>query len=196
MNLPNILTLSRIPMLAVIIVLLYQQWTGAATLAFVLFIVAGITDWLDGYIARKLNMISDFGKLMDAITDKILMIGMFIALLVVGILPEWTLILVVLTILREILITALRFIAARKGTVLASEASGKLKTVTQIVAISVLLLVPALRSDVHRVTGWNMEFTASIFYSIGIVLFTIAAVMTIYSGISYMIKYRLVFIKS
>ena len=88
MNFPNALTLSRIPFLFVIVGLMAMEWPGAATLAFFLFIVAGVTDWLDGYYARRYNLISVFGKLMDALTDKILMVGLFIALIVFEMVPD------------------------------------------------------------------------------------------------------------
>ena len=88
MNLPNLLTLSRIPLLFVISGLIYLEKPGAASLAFLLFVFAGLTDWLDGYIARKYNLISNFGKLMDALADKVIIVGMFITLLVIGMLPD------------------------------------------------------------------------------------------------------------
>ena len=80
MNLPNIITLSRIPLMFLVVWLMYQGWPGAATLAFWLFIVAAVGDWLDGYIARKRKLVSTFGKFMDALTDKIFVIGIMIAL--------------------------------------------------------------------------------------------------------------------
>ena len=76
MNLPNILTLSRIPLMFVIVFLMREDFQWSATLAFVTFVAAGITDWLDGYYARKLKIVSNFGALMDALTDKILMLGL------------------------------------------------------------------------------------------------------------------------
>ena len=84
MNLPNLLTLSRIPMMFVIVWLMRESFTGAATAAFVLFVIAGITDWADGYAARKLNQVSNFGILMDALTDKILVLGLMVALVEKG----------------------------------------------------------------------------------------------------------------
>ena len=148
MNLPNILSLSRVLFLFLIAGLLFFDFTGAVTAAFVLFIIASITDWADGYVARRYNMITDFGKLMDALSDKVLTVGMFVALLAVpGLLPPWSLFLILVIIGREFLITGLRLVAASRGVVLAAEKGGKVKTVFQIIAISLLLLAHALMVD-------------------------------------------------
>ena len=80
MNLPNVITLSRIPLMFVIVGLMYYTWPGAATLAFLLFIGAAVGDWYDGYLARTRGLVSNFGKLMDAMADKIMVIGIVIAL--------------------------------------------------------------------------------------------------------------------
>ena len=130
--------------------MLYMSWPGAATLAFLLFWLAGLTDILDGYFARKHGIISNWGKLMDALTDKIFIVGMFIVLLAVGLLPPWTVFLILLIVSREFLVTGLRLVAASQGAVLAAEKSGKQKTVFQIIAISVLLGVPAIQLDFIR----------------------------------------------
>ena len=91
-SLPNLLTLSRIPILFGVVGFLYLPFSGASSLAFVLFIIGALTDWADGYYARKQGLVSNFGKLMDALTDKVFMVGLFISLLVIdNILPKWTL---------------------------------------------------------------------------------------------------------
>ena len=189
MNLPNLLTLSRIFILFVIAGLLYVPSRGAATVAFLLFLLAGVTDWLDGYIARKSNIVTNFGKLMDALTDKILIVGMFITLLATDLVPAWAIILVLLIVSREFLITGLRLVAASNGTVLAAEKSGKQKTVSQIVCISVLLAAPALRLDIAGWTGWQLEAFADWIHHIGMAIFLFAAIMTVYSGGRYLAKY-------
>ena len=99
MNLPNLLTLSRIPILFGVVGFLYLPFAWASSLALVLFIIGALTDWADGYYARKQGLVSNFGKLMDALTDKVFMVGLFISLLVIGILPEWTLPLLLLILL-------------------------------------------------------------------------------------------------
>jgi len=120
-NLPNLLTLSRIPILFGIVALLYAPFPGARTLAFLLFIIGALTDWADGYFARKQGLVSNFGKLMDALTDKVFMVGLFVALLAADKLPAWTLPLLLLILSREFLITGLRLVAASWGIVLAAE---------------------------------------------------------------------------
>ena len=189
-NLPNFLTLSRIPILFGVVGFLYLPFSGASSLALVLFLIGALTDWADGYYARKQGMISNFGKLMDALTDKVFMVGLFISLLVIGILPEWTLPLLLLILSREFLITGLRLVAASDGVVLAAEKSGKHKTVSQMVAAILLLLAVAVRADfsdqlpliVGNVLHWG-----------GLSFFVIATLLTVSSGAQYMVKYWSIF---
>ena len=189
-NLPNLLTLSRIPILFGVVGFLYLPFSGASSLAFVLFIIGAFTDWADGYYARKQGLVSNFGKLMDALTDKVFMVGLFISLLVIGILPEWTLPLLLLILSREFLITGLRLVAASDGVVLAAEKSGKHKTVSQMVAAILLLSAVAVRADfserlpliVGDVLHWG-----------GLSFFVIATLLTVSSGAQYMVKYWSIF---
>jgi CDP-diacylglycerol--glycerol-3-phosphate 3-phosphatidyltransferase len=189
-NLPNLLTLSRIPILFGVVGFLYLPFSGASSLAFVLFIIGALTDWADGYYARKQGLVSNFGKLMDALTDKVFMVGLFISLLVIGILPEWTLPLLLLILSREFLITGLRLVAASDGVVLAAEKSGKHKTVSQMVAAILLLSAVAVRADfserlpliVGDVLHWG-----------GLGFFVIATLLTVSSGLQYMVKYWSIF---
>ncbi len=194
MNFPNALTLSRIPFLFVIVGLMAMDWAGAATAAFLLFIVAGVTDWLDGYYARRYNLISIFGKLMDALTDKILMVGLFIALIVFEMVPApvltLSLFLLLLILSREFFITGLRLVAAANGTVLAAEKSGKQKTVSQILAMGCLLAAPMLARDGSRLFGTDLTKAGEIVQWTGFGLFVLAAVLTVTSGMNYLIKYR------
>ena len=190
MNLPNLLTLSRIPILFGVVGFLYLPFSGASSLAFVLFIIGALTDWADGYYARKQGLVTNFGKLMDALTDKVFMVGLFISLLVIGILPEWTLPLLLLILSREFLITGLRLVAASDGVVLAAEKSGKHKTVSQMVAAILLLSAVAVRADfserlpliVGDVLHWG-----------GLGFFVIATLLTVSSGLQYMVKYWSIF---
>ena len=190
MNLPNLLTLSRIPILFGVVGFLYLPFLGASSLAFVLFIIGALTDWADGYYARKQGLVSNFGKLMDALTDKVFMVGLFISLLVIGILPEWTLPLLLLILSREFLITGLRLVAASEGVVLAAEKSGKHKTVSQMVAAILLLFAVAIRADFS-------ERLPSIFGDVihwcGLGFFVIATLLTVSSGLQYMAKYWSIF---
>ena len=189
MNLPNVLTLSRVPILFVVVGLLYSNWHGAATMAFLLFIFGGITDWLDGHLARKRNSVSNFGKLMDALTDKILIVGMLITILANGILPPWGLVCVLLIVSREFLVTGLRLVAASQGSILAAEKMGKQKTVFQIIAISVLLASPAISVDFSFFTGLKLDAFANFIHYVGLAFFIYATVLTVYSGSRYIAKY-------
>ena len=190
MNLPNLLTLSRIPILFGIVAFLYLPFPGASSLAFVLFVIGALTDWADGYVARKQGIVSNFGKLMDALTDKVFMVGLFISLLVAGILPDWTLPLLLLILTREFLITGLRLVAASSGVVLAAEKSGKHKTVSQIVAAILLLLAEAVHQDFG---AWMPGWAGDALPGGGRVFFGIATLLTVSSGTQYMVKYWSVF---
>lgn len=207
-HLPNIITLSRVPILFLVAALLALavpaqvrdalaapaspaeagvKW--AATGAFVLFVIAAISDWLDGWVARRYNVVSNFGKLMDALTDKILNTGMFIVLQAFGAFPRWFTFLVLLILMRELLITGLRLVAAGKGIILAAERSGKIKTVLQIASISILLGVLAARRD-----GWGLPANAeALIEQSGFICFHAATLLTITSGAGYLVKYWDVF---
>lgn len=176
-------------MLFVIAALLYIEFPGTASVAFLLFVVAAVTDWADGHFARRFGVVSDFGKLMDALTDKVLTTGMFVAFLATGMLPWWALFPLLLILAREFVITGLRLVAASKGMVLAAERSGKQKTVMQIVAIHVLLAVPVLREDLWRLSPEGIGLLADVVEVVGLITFVLAAVLTVTSGISYLIRY-------
>lgn len=190
MNLPNLLTLSRIPILFGVVGLLYLPYTGASTVAFLLFVIGALTDWADGYVARKQGLVSNFGKLMDALTDKVFMVGLFIALLAKGILPAWALPLLLLILSREFLITGLRLVAASLGIVLAAEKSGKHKTVSQMVAAILLLLAVAVRADYSELFP---EVFGNYLHFGGLVFFCLATFLTVSSGTQYLVKYWSVF---
>ena len=160
-------------------------------MAFVLFIIGAITDWADGYYARKQNLVSDFGKLMDALTDKIFMLGLFIALAVMHILPGvWSLFALLLILSREFLITGLRLVAAKSGIVLAAEKSGKLKTVIQMIAAVLLLLAIVVRRDF---SDSFPGFVGDGLYCAGVAFFVLATVLTVSSGALYLTKYWSIF---
>ncbi len=159
---------------------------------YVFFVIAGLTDWLDGYVARKQGLVSNFGILMDALTDKILMLGLMIALVAIG---EVHIFLVLLILGREFMITGMRVVAATKGVVVAAESSGKQKTVTQILAVGAFLLEAVFRNDLgSNVEGWTVQ-TADVLNWLGLTLFVLCVVMTLYSGAKYFRKYgELVFL--
>lgn len=189
MNLPNIITLSRIPLMFLVVWLMYQEWAGAATLAFWLFIVAAVGDWLDGYLARKRNLISLFGKFMDALTDKIFVVGIMIAFVAQGVVPIYF---VLIVLCREFLISGMRMMAAAKGVVVSAERGGKTKTLTQLIAVGFLLFVPMLQSDV---AGWlrvDLSPYSEVIHHAGLWLFILGVYFTVKSGWDYLSKYRAV----
>ncbi|HKX60941.1 MAG TPA: CDP-diacylglycerol--glycerol-3-phosphate 3-phosphatidyltransferase [Verrucomicrobiae bacterium] len=137
MNLPNKLTTSRIALTMVFLVAVFIEFPGNRTLALILFVVASITDWLDGAIARRRKLITNFGILMDPLADKILTCSAFIAFVGQGYVAAW---MVVVVVARELTITGLRLLAASKNVVLAAERYGKHKTISQMVTVSVILV--------------------------------------------------------
>jgi len=157
MNIANKLTLLRIALIPFFLACfyvegfnqnyIYQSVSGgfsityANGLALIIFSLAAITDWLDGYLARKLNLISDFGKFMDPLADKMLTTAAFLIFLDQGLLTSW-MVFIILT--REFIVSGLRMNAAAKGVIIAAGFSGKFKTVFQFVTIIVLLIHPYL----------------------------------------------------
>ena len=146
MNLPNKLTLSRFALTIVFLVVMYSQAPWHETLALVVFVAGGISDFLDGYFARRHKLITNFGILMDPLADKILVCSAFIAFVGLNWISAW---MVVLVVARELAITGLRMLAASKSVVLAAEGYGKHKTISQIVAIISILVLHS-----YQEWGW------------------------------------------
>ncbi|MBL9167211.1 MAG: CDP-diacylglycerol--glycerol-3-phosphate 3-phosphatidyltransferase [Verrucomicrobiales bacterium] len=138
MNLPNQLTVSRFVLTGAFLAAMFITFPYNKTVALVFFVMASITDWLDGALARKYQLITNFGILMDPLADKILTCSAFIAFVGSGYLPAW---MVVVIVARELAITGLRLLAASKNLVLAAERFGKHKTISQIVAIIAILVL-------------------------------------------------------
>ena len=170
MNLPNKLTLLRIILVPVFIVVLM---TGHYYISAVIFVVASLTDMLDGKIARKYDLVTDFGKLMDPLADKLLVMSALICLVQLGDIPGW---MAIVILGREFAITGLRTVAASSGVVIAAGWTGKIKTVLQMIAVVLILL----RNWPFVYLGIPMD---------QIVLWA-AVVMTIVSGAEYIIKNR------
>jgi CDP-diacylglycerol---glycerol-3-phosphate 3-phosphatidyltransferase len=137
MNLPNKLTISRLVLTVAFLVVIFSGVKFHETVALVLFAAAGISDYLDGEIARRRKLITNFGVLMDPLADKMMVCSAFIAFVGVGWLPAW---MAVVVVARELAITGLRLLAAAKNVVLAAERFGKDKTISQIVAIIAILV--------------------------------------------------------
>lgn len=165
MNLPNKLTLLRIIMIPVFVVLLYLDFPFNNLVALAVFILASITDTLDGYIARKYNLITDFGKFMDPIADKLLVTAAMLVFVDWHMMPAWV---VIVVIAREFIVSALRLVAANNGRVIAAGWSGKVKTASTMVCICIMLL--GLPQWVNAVCS------------------AVILVTTAYSGVEYLVK--------
>ena len=185
MNLPNKLTILRIALVAVFMFFLFSHGVLAKTLALVTFMTASFTDFLDGYIAKKNNMVTDFGKLMDPIADKILVLAAFLAFVEMELIPAW---MVVIIIFREAAVTGLRILALTKGRVLAADDSGKNKMVSQVFSILAILLFLIFReAGIKAFNFWN-DGTERAFKDTIFVLMLITTFLTFISGLSYLIK--------
>jgi CDP-diacylglycerol--glycerol-3-phosphate 3-phosphatidyltransferase len=187
MNLPNTITLSRIPMMFVIVGLMYCDRAGTATLAFVLFIAAAVGDWLDGYIARRRGLVTTFGKLMDALTDKIMVLGLVIGFVGQMEIPVW---LALITLCREFLVTGMRMVAASKGVVVAADRGGKSKTLTQLIALGFLLGAPMVRRDWSIILPWDMGGFAMLVHRTGVLIFVLGTVLAVWSGWRYLVQFK------
>lgn len=137
MNLPNKLTVSRFGLTVLFMIALLSEFPLNETVALVLFVLASLTDWIDGEVARRRNLITNFGILMDPLADKILTCSAFIALVGREYMPAW---MAVVIVARELTITGLRLLAANKQVVLAAEGFGKNKTISQIITVIVILV--------------------------------------------------------
>lgn len=190
MNLPNKLTILRIALTFVFMAFLYTPGILAKVLALVIFLIASLTDALDGYLAKKNNQITDFGRLMDPIADKILVLAALLAFVERGVVPAW---MVVLIIFREVAVTGLRLFALSKGEVLHAGSAGKHKTIWQILTIAIILLFFIFKEGgTARFAFWNAK--AEILYKDAIfVIMLMVVVLTLSSGVAYLVKNREVY---
>ena len=165
MTTANKLTLARVALIPVFLVILYLDFPYARCAAFGVFVVACLTDFVDGYIARHYNQITDFGKFMDPLADKCLVTAAMLWFVEVGRMPAWALLIV---IVREFGVSGLRMVAADKGRVIAAGWSGKVKTASTMVCI-VLMLLP--------IAVW-----------VNGICVAVIVLTTIYSGVEYFMK--------
>ncbi len=190
MNLPNQITLSRIPLMFAIVWLMNQKWLGAASLAFWLFIAGAVSDWLDGYLARKRGLVSIFGKLMDALTDKIMVLGIMVAMAAYPDFDPFPLAFVIITLCREFLVSGMRMVAASKGVVVAADRGGKTKTVTQLIAIGFLLAAPMVGRDWAYFMRWDLSRFTGTLHTIGLIGFILGTFLAVWSGGNYVYRYK------
>jgi len=193
MNLPNKLTISRFVLTVAFLIVMFSRVRFHETLALALFVAGGITDLLDGQIARRQKLITNFGILMDPLADKIMVCSGFIAFVGLGWIPAW---MVVIIVARELAITGLRLLAASKNVVLAAEGYGKHKTISQIVAIIAILVVASYEQwgPVGKaVFGWGVAGKAwSIWFTEASKW--VAVVLTFVSGWLYLWKNRALYL--
>jgi CDP-diacylglycerol--glycerol-3-phosphate 3-phosphatidyltransferase len=183
MNLPNILTLLRLGLTVFLVASLSVEYRAHFSIALLVFLVASLTDYLDGVIARKRNLITDFGKLMDPLADKVLTASAFICLIPFGALPAWA---VIIIISREFLITGLRLLASSKGVILPAEKLGKHKTAWQM--ITIVFFLALLAADDFAPEG--SDVVDLLWTYGGIALVTVTVVLTVFSGSAYLWKNR------
>ena len=165
MNTANKLTMLRVALIPVYLIVLYWGFAGAAYVALAIFIVASLTDFVDGYIARHYNQVTDFGKFMDPLADKILVMAAMIWFVACWRLPVWALVIVVA---REFAVTALRLIAVEGGRVIAAGWSGKVKTAGTMVCICLMLAFQ----------GFVLDWVCT----------AVIVITTVYSGVEYFVK--------
>ncbi|MFB5660499.1 CDP-diacylglycerol--glycerol-3-phosphate 3-phosphatidyltransferase [Alteribacillus sp. HJP-4] len=188
MNLPNKITIARIALIPIFMVFMLvplplgEIETSAGMfpvshlIGFVLFVIAASTDWLDGYYARKLELVTNFGKFLDPLADKLLVTAALLSLIEIEMLPAW---MAIVILSREFAVTGIRLVAASSGEVIAASGLGKWKTVFQMTALSVLLF-------------YNLPFEL---WGIpaGMALMWIAVLLTIVSGVDYFMKNKHIF---
>jgi CDP-diacylglycerol--glycerol-3-phosphate 3-phosphatidyltransferase len=165
---------------------LFVHGLWAKVFALVIFIIAAISDFLDGFIAQKRNMVTDFGRLMDPIADKILVLAAFATFVQLQLIEAW---MFVIIIARELLITSLRLFALNKGKVLSAARAGKHKTVSQMSVIFLILLFIVAREVMLTYFTWNPDWER-MFHQYIYFLMLITVGFTLYSGISYLWENR------
>ena len=178
MNWANRITLSRLALTVLFVVTLNSSWQYARTTALVIFLIAGLTDFVDGEIARRYGVITNFGKLMDPLVDKIMMAAAFISLVPLKAVPAWA---ATAVVARDFLITGLRLMASAEGRILPAERLGKQKTSWQIITIIfflALLSIAELRYASENSIWWVRAWSEA-----GPVLVWITVGLTIYSAL-------------
>jgi CDP-diacylglycerol---glycerol-3-phosphate 3-phosphatidyltransferase len=180
LTVPNLITGGRFLLAALLAILLtWEQGTGLAFLSWLVFTVAAVSDFIDGYYARKYEVVTVLGKLMDPLADKVLVATALIMLIPIGELPAW----IALVILcREMLVTGLRGVASASGVVVAASSLGKYKSITQYLGLGTMIFPADLLPIPHL-------------HQIGLAIMYVALVLTIWSGIDYFYKLRRVFLE-
>lgn len=196
MNLPNLLTSLRILMVPVLVVVLLTRLPAHEFIGVLLFWAASITDWLDGYLARRWKQVTTLGKLLDPLADKLLVAGALISLVelrgpgeLAPLAPAW---MVFIILAREFAVTGLRGIASEEGFTIAAGSIGKWKLGFQVAAISLLILGPRLDAWAYGATHRRVfqhfitiRYPYSFFWGLGVLLLWVAVILAVWSGASY-----------
>jgi len=191
MNIANRLTLARILLTFVFMFFLFCHGLLAKIISLVFFIIAALSDFFDGLIAKKKNLVTDFGKLMDPIADKILVLAAFAAFVQMQLIEAW---MFVIIFSREILITSLRVFALNKGRVLSASRAGKHKTLSQMLVIFLILGFIILKELMLTFFEWDPLW--EYFFRQGIyIMMLLTVILTLYSGLSYFWENRQIITK-
>lgn len=177
MNICNKITVLRILLAFICIGFILQNTFAALIIAFIVFILASLTDFLDGFLARRKNLISDLGKLLDPIADKILVIGVFLAFLELGIINAW---MVSVIMLREFIVTSLRLYGLNKGVILEAKMLGKHKTFSQITGI-ILIFITLILFQVS-----DSKIIPFLYYKLIPAAMWYIVAVTLFSGVNYL----------
>ena len=185
MNWANRITLSRLALTVLFVVSLNSSWQYARTTALVIFLIAGLTDFIDGEIARRYGIITNFGKLMDPLVDKIMLAAAFISLVPLKAVPAWA---ATTVVARDFLITGLRLMASAKGRILPAESLGKQKTSWQV--ITVLFFLGLFSASELRFANEESLWWLRAWNQAGPILVWITVALTLYSGVAYAWRHR------
>ncbi|NQT96004.1 MAG: CDP-diacylglycerol--glycerol-3-phosphate 3-phosphatidyltransferase [Candidatus Omnitrophica bacterium] len=189
MNLPNKLTISRIGLTFVFMFFLFTRWPYGKVAALITFALASFTDYIDGRIAKERGLVTDFGKFMDPIADKILLLAAFLAFVEMKLVPAWC---VVIIIFREFIILGLRVLGIIKGHIVAASRAGKHKTVSQVITVFFILVYLVVREHARGLDIWTNRIEI-VSKNVIFLLMLVTVVLTLASGISYLIKNKRLF---
>lgn len=198
MNLPNKITVARMLLIPIMIIvpylgfnnILFGSVTIGSFITLIIFLIASFTDFLDGYLARKNNLVTTFGKFLDPIADKLLVLSALIMLVEQGIIPGWIPIIIAA---REFIVSGIRMLAAGDGKVIAASWYGKVKTVSQMIAISLAFLSTNTFMQFTSVEMGTGALILNILMSLAMV---VAVLMTILSGVDYFMKSKDIVLRS
>lgn len=179
-KLPNILTLLRIPLLFAILLVSELRINYAYTIILILLVLSMITDFLDGFLARKLHVVSNFGKIADPLLDKLFILGLLMWMLTIGIIPSWNLTIVLLLLLRELAVTGLRGGGSSGKETFGADWFGKWKTTLLFLSLFLFLIGEMLGQD-YGVQG----LTVKVFHNTGMIVLWVGSILGLYSGYRY-----------